>query len=68
MEAYAACLEATSSREAPWHIVPADDKKNARLIISETILDAFKELKMSYPKTTAERRAELQAIRAELTK
>jgi PPK2 family polyphosphate:nucleotide phosphotransferase len=68
MEAYKACLEATSTKDAPWHVVPADDKKNARLIISEIILDVFKELKMSYPKTTAERRAELQAIRSKLTK
>jgi PPK2 family polyphosphate:nucleotide phosphotransferase len=68
MEAYEACLEATSTKDAPWHVVPADDKKNARLIISEIILNVFKELKMSYPKTTAERRAELQAIRSKLTK
>jgi PPK2 family polyphosphate:nucleotide phosphotransferase len=68
MDAYEACLEATSTNHAPWHVVPADDKKNARLIISEIILNVFKELKMSYPKTTAERRAELQAIRSKLTK
>ena len=68
MTAYGACLGATSTKEAPWHIVPADDKKNARLIISEIILDVFKSLKMSYPKTTAERRAELKTIRKKLAK
>src|SRR6478609_3543275 len=48
MAAYAACLAATSSQEAPWYVVPADDKKNARLIISEIILDTFRRLKMDY--------------------
>ena len=67
MTAYEACLEATSTKDAPWYVVPADDKKNARLIISEIILDVFHELKMAYPKTTAARLAELQAIRAKLT-
>jgi PPK2 family polyphosphate:nucleotide phosphotransferase len=68
MKAYAECLGATSTPEAPWHVVPADDKKNARLIISEIILDVFRSLKMSYPKTTAKRRQELKAIRAQLAK
>jgi PPK2 family polyphosphate:nucleotide phosphotransferase len=66
LEAYAACLGATSTKEAPWHVVPADDKKNARLIISEILLDTFKQLKMSYPKTTPKRHRELQAIRQRL--
>ncbi len=67
-EAFEACLEATSTRYAPWFAVPADDKENARLIISQIVLDVMGELKMSYPKTTAKRRAELEAIRKELMK
>ncbi len=63
MQAYEACLSATSTVTAPWYVVPADDKKNARLIISQIILDAFKELEMAYPKTTAKRRRELESIR-----
>lgn len=43
MQAYEACMSATSTKEVPWYIVPADDKKNARLIISEIILDVFNE-------------------------
>ena len=62
-EAYEACLTATSTQHAPWYVVPADDKENARLIVSQIVLDALKELKMAYPKTTAERRAELKSIR-----
>ena len=68
MEAYEACIGATSTKEAPWHVVPADDKKNARLIISEIILDVFKGLKMSYPATDAKRLQELQLIRKSLEK
>ncbi len=66
MEAYAACLGATSTKDAPWHVVPADDKKNARLIISEIILDVFRELKMAYPKSDAKRKRELRLIRQRL--
>jgi PPK2 family polyphosphate:nucleotide phosphotransferase len=67
-KAYEECLGATSTRDAPWYIVPADDKENARLIVSSIILDTFASLKMSYPRTTRERRRELLAIRKQLTK
>jgi PPK2 family polyphosphate:nucleotide phosphotransferase len=68
MKAYEKCLTATSTREAPWYVVPADDKDNARLIVSEIILETLEGLKMSYPKTTEERRQELLAIREQLVK
>ena len=67
MKAYEECLSATSTREAPWYVVPADDKENARLIVSQIILDTLKGLQMSYPKTTDERRQELLEIRKQLT-
>jgi PPK2 family polyphosphate:nucleotide phosphotransferase len=63
MKAYEACLSATSTHHAPWYVVPADDKENARLIVSQIVLDTFNELKMAYPKTTAKRRRELKSIR-----
>jgi len=63
MKAYEECLSATSTRSAPWYVVPADDKENARLIVSQIILDTFKALKMSYPKADSKRRQELQSIR-----
>jgi PPK2 family polyphosphate:nucleotide phosphotransferase len=66
MKAYEACLNATSTQHTPWHVVPADDKKNARLIVSQIILDALNELKMAYPKITAKRRQELKSIRKRL--
>ncbi|MGA3257629.1 MAG: ADP-polyphosphate phosphotransferase [Bryobacteraceae bacterium] len=67
MEAYEACLTATSTHHAPWYAVPADDKENARLIVSQIVLDTLSELKMAYPKTTEKRRQELKAIRKLLT-
>lgn len=66
MHAYEECLSATSSKTAPWYVVPADDKKNARLIIATIILEALKSLKMHYPVVDAKRQEELQAIRQQL--
>ena len=63
MKAYEDCLSATSTTDAPWYVIPADDKENARLIISQIILDALKELKMSYPRPSAKHRQELNSIR-----
>ena len=68
MRAYEACLNATSTPHAPWYVVPADDKENARLIVSQIILDTLYELKMAYPRITAKRRGELQSIRRLLLK
>lgn len=68
MKAYEKCLGATSTRDAPWYVVPADDKENARLIVSQIVLDTFEELKMAFPKTSAKRRRELLSIRKMLAK
>ena len=68
MSAYEECLSATSTRNAPWYVVPADDKENARLIVSQIVLDTFEKLDLEYPETTPKRARELQAIRKELIK
>ena len=68
MHAFEDCLSATSTHEAPWFVVPADDKENSRLIVSRIVLDALNEFKMGYPKTTAKRRRELNSIRKLLTR
>ncbi len=68
MEAYEDCLRATSTDHAPWYVVPADDKENARLIVSRIVLDVLEGLKMAYPKTTEKRRLELESIRKQLAK
>jgi PPK2 family polyphosphate:nucleotide phosphotransferase len=67
MRAYEKCLSATSSKHAPWYIVPADDKHNARLIVSRIVLDTIDDLRLSYPKTSAARRRELRELRRQLT-
>jgi len=66
MHAYQEALCATSTRHAPWYVVPADDKQNARLIVSQIILDTLEGLKMRYPPASPERQRELQAIRRRL--
>jgi PPK2 family polyphosphate:nucleotide phosphotransferase len=68
MKAYEECLSATSTSHAPWYVVPADDKKNSRLIVSQIILNALEDLEMSFPKASVERRRELLAIRKRLAR
>jgi len=68
MKAYEKCLSATSTRHAPWYVVPADDKENARLIVSHVVLDTLSELKLAFPVTTPARRKELQRLRKKLAK
>ncbi len=66
MHAYEECLSATSTKECPWYVVPADDKPNARLIISKVILETLRNLKMTYPSVTAEHAKELKTLRKQL--
>ena len=68
MKVYGECLTATSTRDAPWYVVPADDKENTRLIVSQIVIDTFEGLQMAYPKTSAARRRELLSIRKQLAK
>jgi PPK2 family polyphosphate:nucleotide phosphotransferase len=68
MKAYEECLSATTTQEAPWYVVPADDKESARLIVSQIVLDTLEGLKMTYPKPSVERRHELLSIRKQLAK
>jgi PPK2 family polyphosphate:nucleotide phosphotransferase len=66
MAAFEECLTATTTKTVPWYVVPADDKDNARLIVSQIVVDAMEALHMSYPKTTPARAEELKRIREEL--
>jgi PPK2 family polyphosphate:nucleotide phosphotransferase len=68
MKVYEKCLAATSTDHAPWYVVPADDKNNTRLIVSQIILETIRSLKLHYPETNEERHKELLAIRARLGK
>lgn len=66
MKAYESCIEATGRKYAPWYIIPADDKKNARLIISQIILEAFKDMDLHYPEISETQREALHNIKSQL--
>ena len=59
-------LPISSTDTAPWYVVPADDKQNTRLIISQIVLDTLADLKMAYPQTTPKRHQELEELRGQL--
>ena len=63
MRAYEQALSATSTRECPWYVVPADDKKNARLIISSIVNHTLESLDLSYPRLDQRRMRDLKAAR-----
>ena len=65
-DAYARCIEETTTAHCPWYIVPADDKENARLIVSQILLDTLEDLDLKWPKSTPEHRAELLEIKKRL--
>jgi PPK2 family polyphosphate:nucleotide phosphotransferase len=68
MKAYEACMSATSTKESPWYVVPADDKKDAQLIVSQILLDTLGKLKLRYPEMDPEEREQLKSIRKMLEK
>jgi PPK2 family polyphosphate:nucleotide phosphotransferase len=59
MDAYEECINATASKKAPWFVVPADDKKNMRLIVGKIIEEELHKMNMSYSAASPERAAEL---------
>jgi len=66
MKAYAKCLEETSTGRAPWYVVPADDKANARLIVSAILVEHMRSLGLQSPVVDPEKQKELRAIRRRL--
>ncbi len=62
-KAYDECLKATSRPEAPWYVIPADDKKNARLLMAEIVRDELASLPLKYPSVSAEQKRELEHAR-----
>lgn len=65
-QAYEAAIEATSTKAAPWYIVPADDKPTARLLVSQIVIQALEGLDLAYPKAEPEHEAALQDMRKQL--
>jgi PPK2 family polyphosphate:nucleotide phosphotransferase len=68
MAAYEDCLQETSTKNAPWYAVPADDKKTARLIVSKVILETLKGMKMKFPELSEAQRTEMAGLREQLAK
>jgi PPK2 family polyphosphate:nucleotide phosphotransferase len=67
MAAYEQAISQTSTAAAPWYIVPADDKRTARLIVSRVILQTLKDLHLSLPEPSAEQLRDLKRIRKQLS-
>lgn len=66
MKAYENAITHTASKEAPWYIIPADDKENARIIVSDIILKTLKHLKLSWPRPDKTHEEMLMTIREKL--
>ncbi len=66
MKAYEEMIAATSTRAAPWYVVPADNKWYTRVVVAAAIVDTLKDLKVEYPKLTPEERKQLEAAKREL--
>ena len=64
--AFEDAINETSAPHAPWFVVPADDKKNMRLIVAQAVLDALQQMEMSYPAVSDDRAEELRLYRNEL--
>jgi PPK2 family polyphosphate:nucleotide phosphotransferase len=61
-KAYEEMINETSTEKNPWYVVPADDKKNMRLIVAKIIVEKLKELKMSYPEPDESRKQTLLGL------
>jgi PPK2 family polyphosphate:nucleotide phosphotransferase len=66
MRAYEDMIRNTSTKQAPWYVVPADHKWFTRLVVAEAVIDALECLDLSFPAVDAEKRKELKAARAAL--
>lgn len=67
-EAYEQCIENTSTKHAPWYIVPADYKPLTRLFVAHVIQKTLKDLKLKYPAVSPEEEKALIEARAMLSK
>lgn len=62
MRAYEEAINETATKKAPWYVIPADDKKNMRLIVAQTLVDALKPMKFDYPKVNKRQQKSLQDL------
>jgi polyphosphate kinase 2 (PPK2 family) len=68
MEVYEDMIRQTATKEAPWFVVPADNKWFTRVIVAAAVIDALTSLNLSYPKVGKEKLKELAAVKQALTK
>jgi hypothetical protein len=68
MKVYEEAMEATSTEDAPWHIIPADKKWFTRIAIGKIIVEALKELNPQYPVLPEKEKENLEEYREWLTK
>ena len=66
MDAYESMIQTTSSKESPWHVIPADNKWYTRIAVSGIIIDTLASLNLHYPKVDEKRLAQLKEVRATL--
>jgi PPK2 family polyphosphate:nucleotide phosphotransferase len=59
-QAYQDAINETATKKSPWYVIPADDKKNTRLLVGEIIVEELQKMDMNYPEVSPERAAELQ--------
>jgi PPK2 family polyphosphate:nucleotide phosphotransferase len=64
MKAYEKMIEATTSDEAPWHVIPADHKWFTRLAVADVIVETLEGLDLHFPEVSEAQRQELQRARA----
>jgi PPK2 family polyphosphate:nucleotide phosphotransferase len=68
MQAFEEAIKATASKQAPWYVVPADNKWFTRLIVAAAIVEAVADLGLAYPKVDAAKKKELAAARVALSR
>jgi PPK2 family polyphosphate:nucleotide phosphotransferase len=68
MHAFEEAIRATASKDAPWFVVPADNKWFTRLVVAAAIVDAMENLNLAYPKVDAAKRKQLAAARVALSR
>jgi PPK2 family polyphosphate:nucleotide phosphotransferase len=66
MEAYDDAIRATSTKHAPWYVVPADDKWFARAVVADILATTIQSLDLKYPEVTEAQRAALAGARKQL--
>ena len=66
MIAYEEMIQNTSTEDAPWYVIPADNKSYARIAVASAIIEALDHMNLEYPKVSEEKIAELQEIKKQL--